>query len=88
MNIALARGAYVQFVDSDDWLKREAYLQVLDTLRDFVGGSETLDMLVCNFVYEKEGEKRKKVMHYRHILPVDKMFTWEDCHHFSKGIIS
>ena len=78
-----ATGLYFKVVDSDDWLKREAYLQVLDTLRDFVGGSETLDMLVCNFVYEKEGEKRKKVMHYRHILPVDKMFTWEDCHHFT-----
>ena len=54
-----ATGLYFKVVDSDDWLKREAYLQVLDTLRDFVGGSETLDMLVCNFVYEKEGEKRK-----------------------------
>lgn len=42
-------------------------------------------MLVSNFVYEKEGEKRKKVMHYRHILPKDEMFTWEDCHHFMKG---
>lgn len=80
-----ATGLYFKVVDSDDWLKREAFLQVLDTLRDFVGGSETLDMLVCNFVYEKEGEKRKKVMHYRHILPVGQMFTWEDCHHFSKG---
>ncbi len=80
-----ATGLYFKVVDSDDWLKREAYLQALDTLRDFVGGSETLDMLVCNFVYEKEGEKRKKVMHYRHILPVDRIFTWEDCHHFVKG---
>ena len=44
-----------------------------------------LDMLVCNFVYEKEGEKRKKVMRYRHILPEGKLFTWEDCHHFAKG---
>lgn len=80
-----ATGLYFKVVDSDDWLKKEAYLQVLDTLRDFVGGSETLDMLVCNFVYEKEGEKRKKVMHYRRILPMDRIFRWEDCRHFSKG---
>ena len=72
-------------VDSDDWLKKEAYLQVLDTLKELTGGSETLDMLVCNFVYEKEGEKRKKVMHYRHILPADKIVAWEDCRHFGKG---
>ena len=80
-----ATGLYFKVVDSDDWVKQEAYLQVLDTLREMAGGACTLDMLVCNFVYEKEGEKRKKVMHYRHILPVGKLFAWEDCHHFSKG---
>ncbi len=42
-------------------------------------------MLICNYVYEKEGEKRKKVIHYRHTLPQGEMFTWEDCHHFQKG---
>lgn len=80
-----ASGLYFKVVDSDDWVKQEAYVQVLDTLRRLAGGSRALDMLVCNFVYEKEGEKRRKVMHYRHILPRDTIFTWEDCHHFMKG---
>ena len=39
-------------------------------------------MLISNYVYEKEGESRKKVIQYRHILPVERMFTWKDCHHF------
>lgn len=80
-----ATGLYFKVVDSDDWVKEDAYLQILAKLKELAGGAETLDMLVSNFVYEKEGEKRKKVMHYRHILPQDKMFTWEDCHHFMKG---
>lgn len=80
-----AEGLYFKVVDSDDWVKKDAYLKVLDTLRELAGGAHALDMLVCNFVYEKEGEKRKKVMHYRHILPVGKLFKWEDCHHFVKG---
>ncbi len=80
-----ASGLYFKVVDSDDWVKREAYLQVLDTLRNLAGGDRALDMLICNFVYEKEGERRKKVMQYRRILPKEKMFTWEDCHHFLKG---
>ena len=83
--IQAASGLYFKVVDSDDWVKKDAFLQVLDTLREFAGGAHVLDMLVCNFVYEKEGEKRRKVMHYRHILPEGKIFTWEDCHHFSKG---
>lgn len=80
-----ANGLYFKVVDSDDWVQEEAYRQILDTLRAMVEGGKSLDMLVSNFVYEKEGEKRKKVMHYRHILPKDKLFTWSDCRHFSKG---
>ena len=80
-----ATGLYFKVVDSDDWVKKEAYIQILDKLRELAGGGKALDMLVSNFVYEKEGEKRKKVMHYRHIFPKDEMFTWVDCHHFLKG---
>ena len=80
-----ATGLYFKVVDSDDWVKKEAYLQVLDTLRNLAGGAEALDMLICNYVYEKEGEKKKKVIHYRHSLPVGKIFTWEECRHFQKG---
>ncbi len=83
--IACASGLFFKVVDSDDWVKEDAYRLILEKLRELAGGSRVLDMLVSNFVYEKEGEKRKKVMRYRHILPVDEMFTWEDCHHFLKG---
>ena len=80
-----ATGLYFKVVDSDDWVQAEAYQKILDTLRKLTGDGNPVDMLVSNFVYEKEGEKRKKVMRYKHILPQDKIFTWEDCHHFRKG---
>lgn len=83
--IANATGLYFKVVDSDDWVKKEAYMQILAKLRELAGGSETLDMLISNFVYEKEGEKHKKVMSYKHILPQNRMFTWSDCHHFRKA---
>ena len=83
--IANATGLYFKVVDSDDWVKEDAYKQILDKLRELAGGDTVLDMMISNYVYEKEGEKRKKVMHQRHILPKDRMFTWEDCHHFTKG---
>ena len=57
-----ASGLYFKVVDSDDWVQEEAYKKILDTLRDIAGGDKALDMLVSNFVYEKEGEKRKKIM--------------------------
>ncbi len=80
-----ATGLYFKVVDSDDWVKEDAYFAILDKLRELAGGDKVLDMLVSNYVYEKEGEKRKKVMHLRHILPQDKMFTWADCRHFPKA---
>lgn len=80
-----ATGLYFKVVDSDDWVKRDAYLRVLDTLRDMAGGKNALDLLICNYVYEKEGEKKKKVIRYRHSLPVETLFTWEDCRRFQKG---
>ena len=55
-----ATGVFFKVVDSDDWVNEEAYQKVLETLRKFVYGQETIDMLVTNFVYEKEGAKRKR----------------------------
>ena len=80
-----ATGIYFKVVDSDDWVKEEPYMQILETLRNLTGGEKVLDMLVSNFVYEKVGEKRRKVMRYKHALPVNEMFTWDDVKHFHKG---
>lgn len=80
-----ATGLYFKVVDSDDWVKESAYLKILDKLRELVGGTQVLDMLISNFVYEKVGEEKHKVMAYRHALPKDEIFTWKDVHHFHKG---
>lgn len=80
-----ATGVFFKVVDSDDWVNEEAYEKVLETLRRFVYGDETLDMLVSNFVYEKQGVKRKKVMSYHTAFPKDTLFTWNDVKFFMKG---
>lgn len=80
-----AEGLYFKVVDSDDWVKESAYMEILRTLREIVGGDTTLDMLISNFVYEKEGEKKNKVMRYRHALPENRIFTWDEVKHFHKG---
>lgn len=80
-----ASGLFFKVVDSDDWVKESDYIQILDTLRNLAGGEKVLDMLISNFVYEKEGEKRNKVMRYHHALPQNEMFTWDDVRYFRKG---
>ncbi len=80
-----ATGLYFKVVDSDDWVDEEAYKKILSTLREISGGDKTLDMLVSNFVYEKEGAKHKTVMKYTGILPEGKVFGWNEARHFRKG---
>lgn len=75
--LANATGLYYKVVDSDDWLDQDSYLKVLDTLKACVAGPQTLDMMICNYVYEKAGVRRKAVMRYRHSLPQDQIFGWE-----------
>lgn len=73
-----ASGLYFKVVDSDDWVNKEAYLAILDKLLEIIRGPQTLDMMISNFVYEKQGVKRKKVMKYTKYLPKDKIFTWRE----------
>lgn len=56
-----ATGLYFKVVDSDDWVNAEAYAQILKTLEELIRGSETVDLLISNFVYEKQGAKRKEL---------------------------
>ena len=80
-----ATGLYFKVVDSDDWVKEAALVEVLNTLKELIADGTTLDMFICNYVYEKVGEKRKKVVHYRNAMPLDCVFTWEDVAHFRQG---
>ncbi|MDE6364088.1 MAG: glycosyltransferase family 2 protein [Lachnospiraceae bacterium] len=85
VGIEHARGLYFKVVDSDDWVNQSAYIRILDKLKELLKGGKSIDMFISNYVYEKEGEKRKKVMKYSHTLPEEEIFTWKDVRHFRVG---
>jgi len=72
-----ARGTYIKIVDSDDWVSKNAFHEIMTKLRFFTSEESRVlpDLVISNFVYEKEGKKIKKVMRYHH-LPKDELFTW------------
>lgn len=78
-----ATGIYFKVVDSDDWVKLDSYMKILDSLRSLVGGHQVIDMVISNFVYEKAGKKRKKVIAFKHVLPNEEVFTWDEVRHFN-----
>ena len=79
-----ATGKYFKVVDSDDWVDLDSYKKILDKLREFEQENTQIDMLLANYVYEKEGAKRKKVMRQTG-FPRNEIFTWSDIKHIYKG---
>lgn len=78
-----ATGKYFKVVDSDDWVDLEAYREILTVLKSMVAGGEELDLLISNYVYEKQGVRHKKVMHCRGAIPKNKIVSWDEGLRFS-----
>ena len=72
-----ATGKYFKVVDSDDWVDQKSYKKILATLKSFEKDDEP-DMVIANYVYEKVGAKRKKVIQYDNVFPQEQMFGWDD----------
>ncbi len=80
-----ATGVYYKVVDSDDWLDEINLSKVLDKLRELVMAGTPVDMFVANYIYDKVGQTRKKVVRYTTALPENCIFTWNDVKHFHIG---
>lgn len=80
-----ATGLYFKVVDSDDHVDYEAYMAVLASLKELAENGETVDMFIANYEYDKEGEKKNRVIEYRKTLPEKKIFTWEETGTFKRG---
>ncbi len=80
-----ATGMFYKVVDSDDWVDQDAYKKILTFLEEAAKEEEPLDMLISNYVYEKQGAKHKKVIEYHGILPEETYFTWEEVGHFGQS---
>ncbi|MFZ5366995.1 MAG: glycosyltransferase family 2 protein [Spirochaetota bacterium] len=83
--IAQASGRYLKVVDSDDWLDAEAYPQVLETLKRLVAEEQGPDLFIANYIYDKQGKTNKRVIHYRGIIPTNRICTWDEVGTFTRG---
>ena len=83
--LANATGKYFKVVDSDDWVDELALLKILNVLKGFELEEKQVDMLVSNYVYEKEGMEHKKVIDYKNVLPQNEIFGWNDIKRFRLG---
>lgn len=80
-----ANGLFFKVVDSDDWVSISAFKEMMKTLTELAGEQQLVDMVISNFVYEKEGARHKKAIRYRSAFPQNKVFTWDDVRFLRKG---
>lgn len=80
-----ATGVYFKVVDSDDYLAKGAYLKVLDALKNLAVMEKPVDLVISNFVYDKQGARRKKVMRYTHSFPHEEIFGWDHVSRLPQG---
>lgn len=80
-----ATGLYFKVVDSDDWVDEASLMKILEELHELVDKKTMVDMVISNYVYEKVGMKRKKVIHYTNVMPQEKIFSWKDLGRFRLG---
>ncbi len=79
-----ASGLYFKVIDSDDWADKEALLKIISRLKALEEVGTPVDMLLANFIYDKQGARRKKTMHFRGAFPVDRIFDWSMIHHLKQ----
>ena len=80
--LAHATGKYFKVVDSDDWVDEDSLHKILDAVKGFVDADSQVDMVISNYVYEKVGMTKKKVIRYNNVLPENQIFRWDDIGRF------
>ena len=62
--LRLATGRYFKVVDSDDRLDENALGEVVRTITALDNKQESVDLLICNYTYDKSGAKHKTAIRY------------------------
>ena len=75
-----AKGLYYKVIDSDDWVDAYALDKLLNQIEQFIKEEKVVDMILFNYVYERENEQ--KVIHYKHVFPVNQVFQWKNVGRF------
>lgn len=79
-----ASGLYYKVIDSDDWADTKALKAIVARLKELEEAVTPVDMLLADFVYDKEGARHKKVVHFRGVFPVNRVFDWSAMGHMKE----
>lgn len=73
-----ASGVYFKVVDSDDWLDVSGMLKVIEVLKKLHDKGTSLDMMICNYVYEHSEDNTSHTVNYKNVFPQNCIFGWNN----------
>ena len=79
---AASTGLYFKCVDSDDWVDKDAYIKVLETIKKHLKENKSPDLYYTNFVFERIDENTQFRSDIKKRFPLEKFFTWKDIKKF------
>ena len=77
-----AEGLYFKSVDSDDRLDPESLRDLLERLKAHTAPEDQVDLIVNDYVYDREEKKACFSVSYRNVFSPDRVNTWENCRAF------
>ncbi len=77
-----AEGLYFKSVDSDDRLDPESLRELLKRLKAHTAPEDQVDLIVNDYVYDREEEEACFSVSYRNVFNPDRVNTWENCRAF------
>lgn len=72
-----ATGLYFKCVDADDWVDKDAYLKLLETIKKHYHNSESPDMYFVNYVFERL-DLGESYVEKTNKMPKERIITWKD----------
>jgi glycosyltransferase involved in cell wall biosynthesis len=76
--LQVASGIYFLVVDSDDEVLPQALAKVVSFLRWLTDRGQAVDALILERAFEDEKTGKRRYRDYKHALPANRSFGWED----------
>lgn len=72
-----ATGKYFKVVDSDDWVDKNAYIEILKRVKKIDS-----DLIIMNYVYTYTDGRENQVINFNNVFPNDRESSWKEMKRF------
>lgn len=80
-----ASGKYFKVIDSDDWADEYSLKTVMEEIANLEDRQLEVDLLINNYVYERDGKALNRTIHFKNTFPTGEIFSWELATNFPRG---